>query len=105
MFSKIINTLFPKKEVIDLKSIIAQGAMLVDVRNPDEYKSGHVKGSVNIPLDQISQRLDRFKNKNTIVVFCRSGARSKMAKSILKSNGVTNVINGGGWQEVNQFVK
>ncbi|MBK6391097.1 MAG: rhodanese-like domain-containing protein [Saprospiraceae bacterium] len=105
MFSKIINTLFPKKEVIDLKSIIAQGAMLVDVRNPDEYKSGHVKGSVNIPLDQISQRLDRFKNKNTIVVFCRSGARSKMAQSILKSNGVTNVINGGGWQEVNQFVK
>lgn len=79
--------------------------MLVDVRNPDEYKSGHVKGSVNIPLDQISQRLDRFKNKNTIVVFCRSGARSKMAQSILKSNGVTNVINGGGWQEVNQFVK
>ena len=105
MFSKIINTLFPKKEVIDLKSIIAQGAMLVDVRNPDEYKSGHVKGSDNIPLDQISQRLDRFKNKNTIVVFCRSGARSKMAQSILKSNGVTNVINGGGWQEVNQFVK
>jgi len=105
MFSKIINTLFPKKEVIDLKSIIAQGAMLVDVRNPDEYKSGHVKGSVNIPLDQISQRLDRFKNKNTIVVFCRSGARSKMAQSILKSNGITNVINGGGWQEVNQFVK
>lgn len=105
MFSKIINTLFPKKEVIDLESIIAQGAMLVDVRNPDEYKSGHVKGSVNIPLDQISQRLDRFKNKNTIVVFCRSGARSKMAQSILKSNGVTNVINGGGWQEVNQFVK
>ena len=105
MFSKIINTLFPKKEVIDLKSIIAQGAMLVDVRNPDEYKSGHVKGSVNIPLDQISQRLDRFKNKNTIVVFCRSGARSKMAQSILKSNGVTNVINGGGWQEVNQFMK
>ena len=105
MFSKIINTLSPKKEVIDLKSIIAQGAMLVDVRNPDEYKSGHVKGSVNIPLDQISQRLDRFKNKNTIVVFCRSGARSKMAQSILKSNGVTNVINGGGWQEVNQFVK
>ena len=50
MFSKIINTLFPKKEVIDLKSIIAQGAMLVDVRNPDEYKSGHVKGSVNIPV-------------------------------------------------------
>ena len=87
------------------QSIIAQGAMLVDVRNPDEYKSGHVKGSVNIPLDQISQRLDRFKNKNTIVVFCRSGARSKMAQSILKSNGVTNVINGGGWQEVNQFVK
>ena len=77
MFSKIINTLFPKKEVIDLKSIIAQGAMLVDVRNPDEYKSGHVKGSVNIPLDQISQRLDRFKNKNTIVVFCRSNLKNK----------------------------
>lgn len=105
MFSKIISTLFPKKEVIDLKSVIAQGAMLVDVRNPDEYKSGHVKGSVNIPLNQISQKIDKFKNKNTIIVFCRSGARSKMAQSILKSNGITNVINGGGWEDVNQYVK
>lgn len=48
MFSKIINTLFPK-EVIHLKSIIAQGAMLVDVRIWINIKSGHVKGSVNIP--------------------------------------------------------
>jgi phage shock protein E len=89
----------------NLQSIISDGAFLVDVRTPGEFAEGHVKGSVNIPLDKVPSQLAEFKNKNNIVVFCRSGGRSGQAKSILAQNGFTNVINGGTWELVNQCVK
>jgi phage shock protein E len=88
----------------DLKKIVKEGAFLVDVRSPDEYKSGHVKGSVNIPLDQIGKQIAKFKGKTNIVVFCRSGMRSGQAKSILEQNGFTNVTNGGTWDKINQLL-
>ncbi|PDS22671.1 rhodanese-like domain-containing protein [Flavobacterium branchiophilum] len=83
-----------------LASIINDNAFLVDVRSKDEYESGHVEGSVNIPLDQIQANMAQFKNQKNIVVFCRSGNRSGQAKVILERNGIQNVTNGGTWQEV-----
>jgi phage shock protein E len=59
-----------------------------------------VSGSVNIPLDTVPTQLTKFKNKNNIVVFCRSGNRSGQAKTILEQNGFANVVNGGTWQNV-----
>lgn len=73
----------------------------VDVRTPEEFAEGSVKNAVNIPLDQVENQLSQFKDKKKIVVFCRSGARSAKAKAILENNGISNVNNGGGWQEVN----
>jgi phage shock protein E len=96
--------LFGGAPAIDLKSIISEGAFLVDVRTPGEFNSGHVKGSVNIPLDSVTQQLAKFKGKKNIIVFCRSGNRSGQAKLILEQNGFTNVINGGAWDNVNQYV-
>jgi phage shock protein E len=87
-----------------LETAIKEGAFLVDVRTPGEFAEGSAKGAVNIPLDNLSRQLDKFKNKKNIIVFCRSGARSGQAKSILESNGFTNVINGGTWQQVSQAV-
>ncbi|GEM56582.1 sulfurtransferase [Flavobacterium branchiophilum] len=83
-----------------LASIINDNAFLVDVRSKDEYESGHVEGSVNIPLDQVQANMAQFKNQKNIVVFCRSGNRSGQAKVILERNGIQNVTNGGTWQEV-----
>ncbi|MFM9988361.1 rhodanese-like domain-containing protein [Flavobacterium sp.] len=88
----------------DLKKIVNEGAFLVDVRSQGEYLSGHVKGSANIPLDQIKSQIAKFKGKNNIVVFCRSGMRSSQAKSILEQNGFTNVINGGTWNKIDQLL-
>ncbi len=68
---------------------------LVDVRTPEEYSTGSVPNAVNIPLDTIEDRIQEFKNKDSIVVFCRSGNRSSQAQHILEQYGITHVINGG----------
>jgi phage shock protein E len=88
----------------DLTPVIREGAFLVDVRTPGEYSGGSVPGAVNIPLDQIQQQISKFKNKKSVVVFCRSGMRSSQAKSLLQQMGIPAVYNGGTWQEVNQLV-
>lgn len=85
----------------NLATLVNDGAFLVDVRSPGEFADGNVKGSVNIPLDQVQNQLAKFKDKESIVVFCRSGNRSSQAKSILEQNGFTNVTNGGTWQNIN----
>ncbi len=100
----IFSQLFGGGPSVDLTSKINEGAFLVDVRTPGEFADGHVKGSVNIPLDNITKEIAKFKNKTSVIVFCRSGNRSGMAKSLLEQQGINNVINGGTWQNVAQFV-
>lgn len=77
----------------------------VDVRTPNEFAQGSVEGAVNIPLDQIEKQLVKFKGKKNIVVFCRRGSRSSQAKAILEQNGITNVTNGGSWEDVRAKMK
>lgn len=101
----LFQRLFSGTPVIDLQSIIDEGAFLVDVRTAGEFAEGHVKGSVNIPLDKVQAQFAKFKNRKNIIVFCRSGARSSQAKNILQQNGFTNVVNGGRWNNVSRFVK
>jgi len=99
-----LSALFGKKGNNQLTEAIRNGAFLVDVRTPAEFSSGSVKNAVNIPLNEVENQLSKFKNKKSIVVFCRSGGRSCQAKGILERNGFQNVINGGTWQNVNQIV-
>ena len=85
----------PKVNFAELK---AKGAIIIDVRSKGEYAGGHIKGSVNIPLDQLTSNLGKIKDKNKpIITCCASGMRSASAKSILSSHGYTLVHNGGGW--------
>lgn len=100
----IFKNLFSNSDTTPMENIIKEGAYLVDVRTPGEFADGHVKGSVNIPLDQIKNQLSQFKGKESIVVFCRSGNRSSQAKAILEQNGFTNVTNAGTWKDVNAMV-
>lgn len=89
----------------ELKEAINKNAFLVDVRTPGEFAGGSVLGAVNIPLDRLLVQLAKFKDKENIVVFCRSGMRSSQAKTILQQNGFKNVVNGGSWEKVNQLLK
>ena len=98
------NNIFSGSNNQNLANLVNEGAFLVDVRSSDEFAEGNVKKSTNIPLDQISSNLDKFKGKEKIVVFCRSGNRSGQAKAILEQNGFTNVTNGGSWQDVKAVI-
>lgn len=81
------------------REMIDKGAIIVDVRSKGEYAGGHIKNSINIPVDQLSNNLSKLKDKNQyIVCCCASGMRSGTAKKILESNGYTAVFNGGSWR-------
>ena len=83
---------------VDYNELVKQGAVILDVRSKGEYASGHIKGSMNIAVDQLQSNLQKLKDKEqAIITCCASGMRSASAKSILKSNGFKNVYNGGGW--------
>lgn len=97
----VIRKIFGLGPKVDLTQEIANGAKIIDVRSKSEYASGHVKGSVNIPLEQLEKNINKFKDKNTTVITCcASGMRSGVAKSVLKRNGFENVYNGGSWTKV-----
>jgi rhodanese-related sulfurtransferase len=104
MFNSIKN-IFGATDKMNLGELIQDDAFLVDVRTPGEFAEAKIKGSVNIPLDALTRQLVQFKGKKHIIVFCRSGNRSSMAKSILEQYGFKNVTDGGSFQNVKQYVK
>lgn len=95
-----LESLFGKKEKTDYKALMANGAIVIDVRSAAEYRSGHVPGSLNIPLEQIGSSVSQLKQKNKpLILVCRSGARSGMATGILKNAGL-EAFNGGPWDDL-----
>ncbi len=91
----------------DLKEKIdnAEDIQIIDVRDPEDFEDYHIKGAVNIPLDTLPNQLAKFKGRKSVVVFCRSGARSSQAKGFLDQQGIPNVFNGGTWNNVQQLLK
>lgn len=79
-----------------LTQAISKGALIVDVRTPEEFAGGHYANAINIPVDQVESRLADFgaDKGRPIIVYCRSGNRSSMAQRILQQNGFAQVLNG-----------
>lgn len=70
------------------KKLVAEGALLVDVRSPGEFAGGHLPGALNVPVGNIGgQAADLVKKGKPIVVYCASGMRSASAASALKAAG------------------
>lgn len=84
----------------DYKTLVAQGAQVIDVRSPAEFKGGHIKGSKNIPLPSLESNLSKINKEKPVITCCASGMRSASAKSILLSKGFKEVYNGGGWSSL-----
>ena len=81
----------------DYKALITQGALIVDVRTPGEFKSGHIRNAINIPVDNIGTKVEELKQKGKpVITCCASGMRSAKAVSILKKSGI-DAYNGGSW--------
>lgn len=88
---------------VDLKQKLAEGAIIVDVRTPGEYASGHVKGSKNIPLDKLNAKMKTIQKwDKPVLTCCASGMRSGSAAAILRNNGV-EAYNAGPWQKANRL--
>ena len=76
---------------------------IVDVRTTSEFMGGNVAGSINIPLQEIQQRMDELKNLNQpLVLCCASGNRSGQATHYLSQQGI-ECCNGGSWLDVNYY--
>ena len=94
----ILKRMFNTGPSVDYASLVKEGAIILDVRTKAEYLNGHIKGSINIQVDQFANNLHRLPNKEKpIITCCASGMRSGAAKNMLISKGYVTVHNGGGW--------
>ena len=66
--------------------------LIIDVRTPAEWATGHIEGSINLPLTQLQQRIDEVPHNRRIAVHCAGGYRSSIAASVLRQHGITNLI-------------
>lgn len=89
--------LFGSGNKIDFRALIDEGAILLDVRTKEEYKQGSCANSINIPLDKLKNNLSKLRKNKPIIAVCASGMRSRSAVSILRSEGFSEVHNGGCW--------
>lgn len=95
-----LKKLLGTKEQTDYKALIGNGAIIIDVRTKGEYSSGHIKGSVNIPLNELGNQLSKIKAGKPVITCCASGMRSGAAAKLLKSKGF-ECHNGGSWISLN----
>ncbi len=100
MFDMLKNLVGIGRTAPNYAELVANGAQIIDVRTTAEFQSGHVKGSLNIPLQNLSKELARIKKGCVVITCCASGMRSATAASVLRSNGFDEVYNGGGWMSL-----
>lgn len=93
----LIKSIFGLGPSVNYKELVQNGAQIIDVRTRGEFASGHIKGSINIPLNELSGQIKKIKKDKVVITCCASGMRSASAKAQLKSMGFTEVHNGGGW--------
>jgi phage shock protein E len=84
---------------------LAGNNIIIDVRTKAEYDEGHLKKSLNIPYNEIKEKIDGITTDkgDTIIVYCRSGRRSGIAKKALEEVGYKNVINAGAYKELKKL--
>lgn len=97
-----LKALFGFGPAVNFAELVKQGAIIVDVRTPEEFKDGTIKGARNIPLHTIGSQIDTLrKTGKPLITVCRSGARSGMAARQLRQAGI-EVYNGGAWRSLYQ---
>jgi phage shock protein E len=90
---------------IRLQTALSSGALVVDVRSPQEYASGHFGNAVNIPYDQVERRIAEFgrDKTRTVILYCYAGSRSAAAEKVLRKNGYASVVNARNLENLRKF--
>lgn len=83
----------------DFKKMVAEGALILDVRTPKEFATGHIENSKNISIQKLKNKLSKLSKDRIIITVCASGMRSGSAKIVLNNNGFT-AYNGGAWTQL-----
>lgn len=92
-----LTSLFGKKQSVNFKELLQNGAIILDVRSEAEFKSGHIENAKNIAVQDLSSQISKLSKNKSIITCCASGMRSASAAFILKNAGF-NAYNGGSWQ-------
>jgi rhodanese-related sulfurtransferase len=96
----------PSKDPAKARALIGAGAVVIDVRTPEEFAEDHLPQATNIPIDDFAQRITEVATltggdkSKPVVVHCAKGSRARKAKEQLESAGYTQVVNGGGLDDV-----
>ena len=105
----VIVIFFIKKrffDTTDYTTMLKEGGVIIDVRSSEEFLTGNIDNSLNIPLNKLTSNISGLKDKNQLIITCcASGVRSGIAKNILKAKGYNNVVNGGGWDALRKKIK
>ena len=91
--SNLLNGDYKQVNVDQVRELVEGGAFIVDVREIYEYKRGHMKGAVNIPLSELRSRMDEIPKDQPVYLHCRTGQRSYNAVMALQNAGYHNVYN------------
>jgi phage shock protein E len=75
----------------EAKELVKSGAVLVDVRTPEEFEAKHLPGAINIPVEDLDKRRAELPKEKDVVLYCRSGSRSARGRSVLLDSGFTRV--------------
>jgi rhodanese-related sulfurtransferase len=88
-----------------LDQLIRRGAVILDVRTPQEYATGHIEGSVNTSLGTLRERYTELDKSRTYITVCSHGLRSVKVQQLLEERGFKHVYNGGAWADLEHVIK
>lgn len=92
----ILHGSYKQVHVSEVRELVESGAVIIDVREKNEFANGHLVNAINIPLSELRERMDEIPRDKPVYVHCRSGQRSYNAVMALQGNGFTNVANVSG---------
>jgi rhodanese-related sulfurtransferase len=86
------NTMLTLREFHDTHLKLGKNEVILDVRNPDEYKDAHINGALNFPVTEVGQHADELKKYDRVYIHCKRGGRAKTAYETLKNSGLDNLV-------------
>lgn len=101
---RFIKNLLGLGQSVNYKQMVQDGALILDVRTKGEFDTGHIKGALNIPVQELGRHVSKLQKQRPVITCCASGMRSATAKSMLRSAGFAEVHNGGPWTSLQKKI-